>query len=141
MNNFTRQQIVEAAREYISVRFKKGGRDKGGMDCVGVLVCVGRDLGEDIEDLDHYTFDFKPDLFRQHIRKQSLPGSKGALKPGQIVLLKDRFFPFHCGIIGKLNNKLTIINANMKKRAVVEQPMTDWLHGLSETRDYKGVIV
>jgi len=40
------QQIVEAARAYIGTPFHHQARKKGvGIDCVGLLECVGRDVG------------------------------------------------------------------------------------------------
>jgi cell wall-associated NlpC family hydrolase len=42
----TRQQIVETARSYVGTPYQHQGRLRGvGVDCVGLLVCVARDLG------------------------------------------------------------------------------------------------
>jgi hypothetical protein len=136
---YTREEIVEVARKYVGVRFKKMGRSMQGLDCVGLLTLVGRDLGHDIKDIEHYKFDGDSEKLKQQIRMQSLPANRAVLKPGQIVLLKDAFFPFHCGIIGRDGNGLTVVNANTRRRMVVEQSLSDWKDGISEVREFFGV--
>lgn len=52
----TGAQIVAVAREYIGTPWHHAGRLKGvGVDCVGLLACVLKDLGEPVEDELSYT--------------------------------------------------------------------------------------
>lgn len=136
-----RTEIVEAARKYKGTKFKKLGRSKAGMDCVGLLVMAGRDVGLTIEDMDDYDFSLKSSIFQNHIMKQSYPADKTDLKPGQIVMLRDSIYPFHSGIIGqdKRTNQLTVINANMKRRMVIEEPISMWAGKISRVREYAGI--
>lgn len=137
----TRQQVVDTARSYLGVRFARSGRDRiHGIDCVGLLTLVGRDLGLDIEDIINYNFEPKPDVFLNIIRSQSNPVKMGAYNPGNIVLLRQTIFPMHCGIIGRDENGLTVINANLHERKVVEQPIRVWKNEIIELRDYKGIV-
>ncbi len=137
----TRDQIVETARSYLGVKFARSGRDRNrGIDCVGLLTLVGRDLGLDIEDIINYNFEPKPDVFLEIIRRQTNPAPMNVYKPGNVVLLRQSVFPMHCGIIAKDETGLTIINANLHKRKVVEQPIREWRNEIIELRDYKGIV-
>lgn len=141
MPNITRNQVVDAARSYVGVRFNRSGRDRNrGIDCVGLLTLVGRDLGLDIKDILDYTFEPNPDAFLNTIRSQSEPVPAGAFRLGNIVLLRQSIYPMHCGIIGRQDTGLTVINANLHERKVVEQPIAEWRNDIIELRDYRGLI-
>ncbi len=138
---YTRNDVVEFARDYVGIKFTRSGRDKmKGIDCVGLLTLVGRDLGQEIDDLLHYNFEPNPDAFLNTIRTQSNPASMNAIRPGMIVLLRQSIYPMHCGIMGINESGLTVINANMHARRVVEQPVAEWRNSIIEVRDYKGLI-
>lgn len=134
-----RLQIMAAAREYLGVPFLKGGRSKQGIDCVGLLVLVGRDIGLDIQDTTDYTFNPEVTKFADVVYSQSVRVPLNPILIGSIAILKQSLYPMHTGIIGQNADGLTIINANLKKRMVVEQPMSDWQNDLTMLRDYKGI--
>ena len=137
----TRDQIVETARSYLGVRFARSGRDRNrGIDCVGLLTLVGRDLGLDIKDIINYDFEPRPDEFLRIIRTQTNPVPMGVFRPGTVVLLKQSIYPMHCGILARTDDGLTIINANLHKRKVIEEPIANWRKDIIELRDYKGII-
>lgn len=140
MPDITRTEIIDQARSYLGVRFSRSGRSRTGIDCVGLLTMVGRDLGLDIEDILNYNFEPKPDVFLNIIRSQTEPVPMNAYKAGNIVLLRQSIYPMHCGIIGRKPEGLTVINANMHERKVVEQPIADWRNEIIELRDYKGIV-
>lgn len=51
----SRQDIVDSARSYIGVPFRHQGRHKkAGLDCLGLIVQVARDLGYVIEEVADY---------------------------------------------------------------------------------------
>lgn len=74
----TNLDVVRVARGYIGTPFHHQGRAPGhGLDCVGVYVCVARELG-----LDHYPLEVYPAMpqvdfvtgrFDQHHAKVELP--------------------------------------------------------------------
>lgn len=135
----TRDDVVEAARSYLGVRFKKYGRTKeGGFDCVGLLLAVGNDLGLPVEDLKGYAFDPIPQVFMSHIGKQTTFQRKPT--HGSIALLRQSVYPMHTGIIAKTPNGFTIINAHMGKRKVIEQPARDWDGLIIQYRDFQGIV-
>ena len=132
---------MDPARSYLGVRFARSGRDRNrGIDCVGLLTLVGRDLGLDIQDIINYNFEPQPDVFLNIIRSQSNPVPMGAFKPACIVILRQSIYPMHCGIIGRNDEGLTVINANLHARKVVEEPIAVWRSKIIELRDFKGLI-
>ena len=141
MPDITRQQVVDTARSYIGTKFVRSGRSKtAGVDCVGLLTVVGRDLGLDIRDILNYDFEPKPGVFLDIIRSQTDYHPMGSFKPGTIVLLRQSIFPMHAGIIGRDASGATVINANMRARKVIEEPIAKWRSEIIELRDYKGLV-
>src|SRR5690606_263123 len=55
MVSFTREQVINSARTYLGVKFRMYGRDRTGVDCVGLLYCVARDMGCEPENFTNYT--------------------------------------------------------------------------------------
>ena len=134
----THAEILTEARTWIGVRFKKGGRDRTGVDCVGLLWNIGHKCGLDLEDTTQYSFDPNPEKFQSLVYNQTDPAT--GLTPGTIVLLRQSIFPMHTGILARdPYGRLSIINANLHKRQVVEQPYNDWKNEVIAFRNYKGV--
>ncbi|QIV65823.1 cell wall peptidase [Mesorhizobium phage Cp1R7A-A1] len=136
----SRNDIVNAARQYLGVPFRKGGRDKNSLDCVGLLIMIHKDLGLPIDDDTGYTF--SPTANVQMIQKfvfgQSDPGGM-VPKHGQIAVMIDSHFPMHFGIITKDGDRTQFINANTKERRVVEQDFGNWRSKLTHLREFKGL--
>lgn len=136
----TNQDIINEAKTWVGVRFKKGGRDRMGVDCVGLLVNVGRSCGIQIEDTVEYSFDPDPAKFQQMVYGQSDPITFEGLVPGSIVLMRQSVFPMHTGILSRDHyGRLSIINANLHKRQVVEQLYSEWKNQVIGFRKYKGI--
>lgn len=137
----TFDQIVEEAKTWVGVKFKKGGRDRYGVDCVGLLVNVGRNCGLEIEDSTEYSFDPEPSKFQDLVYRQTDPMPFQGLKVGSILLFRQTVFPMHTGILSRDGyGRLSIINANLHKRQVVEQPYGDWKDQVIGIRSFKGVV-
>lgn len=145
MNTITiiqRQQVVDAAKGYVGTRYAHYGRDRRGLDCVGLLIAVGRDLGVEIKDRTDYNR--TPDLadaeiLRQMLRSQSVLGSVNRIQRGSIAMFKQAQYPCHLGIVFPENGQLMMIHAHIMKRRVVEEPLGEWYRDLIEIRDYPGV--
>jgi len=50
----TGEQVVAATRKYLNVPFKLHGRDKTGIDCIGLVSCVAREFGLVFDDIIDY---------------------------------------------------------------------------------------
>lgn len=135
-----RKKIDAAAREWLGVKFKKAGRDKTGIDCVGLLVKVGQAQGFEIRDTLEYSFEPEPSKFVDFVNSQSEPHSRKDLQIGCILIFKQTIFPMHTGLLSKnVYGQWTVINANIKERKVVEQPLDQWRKDLIDIRDFKEI--
>lgn len=117
-----RADIVREARRLITVgaRWTHRGRNDQGVDCVGVLCVVAQRLGVKYDDIDGYSRNPDRDRFVEHLKRQ-LNQVQPPLKPGMVVILRDGAHPCHCGIIGEMNGRLTLIHSTVTRRKVVEE--------------------
>lgn len=134
----TRQDVVDAARSLLGTPFRLQGRDEQGIDCVGLLCYVGREIGDEI--VDHPTYSTDPDTqqFLKYIEEQSDPAPKTPIKHGSIVLLRQAIFPMHCGIITMDKRKPHIIHA-YEDRGVIETWLQPFLTNVIKFRDFRGI--
>lgn len=140
MSLVTRDMVVAQARSYLGAPFRFRGRNKAGMDCVGLLYAVGTDLGFKIVDIKDYTRDPEPEKIALVLELYTDPKPLEPLLPGMIVKLRQSIYPMHLGFIGRdPYGRLTVINANMKKRKVVEDPVAEWGGMFISVHDIKGI--
>ena len=115
---------VEIARSYIGTPFHHQGRLPGvGLDCVGVLICVARDLGLVAPDFDVTGYERMPDgvELMRHLTERFASIQQAEMRPGDIVCEAFDKHPQHVGIVGNYRHGgLTIIHAASKHGAVVE---------------------
>ena len=112
-----KELIVEEARKLLGTPFHHQGRTPGvGVDCIGLLVCVGRAIGAEFTDcLDYHK---RPDgatllaKFAENLDPVVDP------EPGDIALFyfESRAYPQHAGIITPYG----LIHTYAKVRKVVE---------------------
>jgi len=132
------KKIVADARTWLGVRFKKGGRDRMGIDCIGLLIRVGEAQGLSIRDTVEYSFNPEPRLFENFVYDQTEPLPANTLRVGSILILKQSIFPMHTGILARdHHDRWSVINANAKEHKVVEQPLESWRKLIISIRSYK----
>lgn len=121
----TREQVVAAARSWIGTPFMHQGRLKGvGVDCIGLVIGVGRELGMCAPDFDVTGYARDPDgrsLMRlSHQYMTQIP--KEAMHLGDVVVVRFGDHPQHFGVLGDYaHGGLSIVHAASKRGAVVEQ--------------------
>lgn len=136
----TRADIVTEARTWLGVKFKKGGRDRTGVDCIGLLVNVGRHFGFDISDTTEYSFNPEPSKFRELVYNQTVERKLDDIEAGMILFFRQSVFPMHTGIIARdARGRFTVINASAKERKVAEEPMDKWEDLIIGLRDYREI--
>lgn len=119
-----RARIVEAARSWCGTPFRHQGRKKGvGVDCIGVVWGVARELGIEADIPANYSTSPSGDLVlrgcAQHLVK---PADQTRPLPGQIMVLWgfDRETPQHFAILGGDPWKITMIHAFSRRQQVIE---------------------
>jgi cell wall-associated NlpC family hydrolase len=126
----TKQDVVNQARKYLGVRYKHQGRTEFGLDCLGLLVKVARDLG--ISKADSNDYGRMPDgrkMMRQleeHLDITTEP------EPGDILLFRFQGEPRHLAI----KTDIGMIHSYAEQKKVVEHRMDEvWQDRL--VRSYK----
>ncbi len=121
----TRADVVAEARSWIGTRFRPKGRSRLGVDCVGLLVMVGRAFGVPHEDEQHYTDWPDPErrmlaLFDRFMVRR-LPSE--ATWDGTVgVFPTARRLPGHVGIFTTRHGVRHLVHAAANQRTVLEQP-------------------
>ena len=124
----TRAQVVAAARSWDGVPFRHLGRNRHGIDCLGLAVLVCKDLGLSSYDLRAYPR--RPDhaAFLRHIREAGgIQIPVLAVRPADLLAMKSDRFPCHITIVTEKNGILYIIHAYEPRGKVLEEPLTaEW---------------
>ena len=129
-------RVAAAARGWLGTRchhqgrLKKNDAHKGGVDCLGLLVGVAKELhlqsadGKPLAEFDEIHYSHSPDSKRlqAHLAQALTRISPAAIMPGDIVLLRIDDNPQHLAIVSEQG----LIHAYAPARAVVEHALDDW---------------
>jgi cell wall-associated NlpC family hydrolase len=124
----SREAVVAEARSWTGVRWLHQGRNRHGIDCIGLVVVVRKALG--IGDYDLAGYPRAPDgSFMSHFLNAG--GVRvGILKaqPADLLLFKDARTPCHVSIITERRGGLMyMIHALATRHKVVEEPVVaEW---------------
>lgn len=134
----TRQQIVNAATELVGTRFRHQGRDAAtGVDCVGLLVAIGRKIGfPEIIDIADYRRWPSSDVIRKTIGANCDEIAVEEVRRGDIYLMRiGGHQPRHAAV--RISDEWDIPRGvqpmlthakgvGMRGRVVME-PVADWI--------------
>lgn len=137
----TRDKIVSQSKTWLGTAFRHQGRvkksinNKGGVDCLGLIICVAKELnlesgildknGNDIpvykfDDLE-YSRNSDPQKLLNGFTKACIEIELNEAKPADIILFKFEGMPKHLAIITDVkDNEITIIHAFLRIGRVVE---------------------
>lgn len=112
----TRSDVVLAARSYLDTPYHHMGRWPGiGVDCAGLIICVGRDLGLVPADFDVPSYKAQPDgvsMLQWCDEHMGGAVAESDLLPGHVIVVKSSVRPQHLAILGDyVNGGLSIIHA------------------------------
>jgi cell wall-associated NlpC family hydrolase len=133
----TNAEFVEAARNWMGVRWVHQGRSRMGVDCVGLVLVAACDMGIIIPDLTGYRRTPHPDVFVNHVRQVTIPATQPL--PGHIGVFRDGNQPCHVGIFAERHDKPSLIHAYIGTGKVMEEPFIhEWPSKLMEIRAIEG---
>ena len=120
----SRAEVVAEARSWAGVRWVHQGRGRTGIDCIGLVVVVRRELG--IGDYDIPSYPRTPDgTFLAHFFNAG--GTRVEIlkaQPADLLLFKEARSPCHVGIITQRNGDLLYIaHAHANRHKVLEEPV------------------
>jgi cell wall-associated NlpC family hydrolase len=122
-------RVIQVARTWIGTRFHHQGRTKGvGVDCIGLIVGVAKELGLEVVDRVDYAREPSNGELEKALAKYLTPCE---LKVGAVALFKLDKEPQHVGIIGALSIEhgawnYSLIHAYAQARKVVEHGLDDF---------------
>jgi cell wall-associated NlpC family hydrolase len=112
----TRADIQRCARTYVETPYAYQGRQKGkGIDCGGLIYCIGLELGLVPAEADDRAYTRRPGDFITHKCEQFLVAKRVQdLQPGDVATLR---FPgaIHAAIVTEVHGVLYIIHSFGKK--------------------------
>jgi NlpC/P60 family putative phage cell wall peptidase len=123
----TRAQVVAAARARLGTRWLHQGRTKGaGLDCIGLVVDVARELGLVAEiPLPNYSKHPDGQTLREGCDRYMTRIDAAAAGPGDVLIFAFTNEPQHMGIVAEHEGRQTIIHSLMLSRKVVETSLDD----------------
>ncbi len=120
-SQISRANIVSTARSYLGTPFQHQGRLKGvGVDCVGLLIGIARELG--VCDVDYTAYRRREngailmEMLETHLVRRNNPES---LQPGDVLAMRMRV-PQHAAIVSEVFPDGTIQIVHALDTGVVE---------------------
>ena len=117
----SRIEVVETARTYLGTRWRHQGRDRQGLDCVGLVLRVARDLGLTEFEISNYGRVPSNRMMERVLAEQCCRTTLAEIDSGDILHLAFEKQPQHLAIVTDIG----IIHAD-NEYGVVE-------HGLNRT--------
>ena len=143
-----RREIIECARAYLGLAWGHQRRGPDAIDCVGLPILIARDLGLKPQSFDITGYSRRSNLYQLvgYFREHLIEKRKADRQPGDLLILRDRLFPCHCGIIGEKPYGQSLIHARAAVGkpppggAVREEPIDpDWTERITNCFEFPGV--
>lgn len=116
----TRADVIQQGRSYLKTPFQHQARVQGlGLDCVGIVLCVGDDLGL----ADVHGRPFKRHQYPKYeltsiggfvlaeCKRRLIEKPVTSLAAGDLVVMKVPDVPCHAGIVTSINGALYLLHA------------------------------
>lgn len=133
----TRDEIIAAARSYLGVPYLHQGRSRSGIDCIGLIVRVARDLGLAVMDAPNYTRDPEPEKLLGGLAAHLIPVPPGEAQPGDVALFRIHQEPQHTAILTQ--DGMIHSYASPSANRVVEHGMGNWRERMVAAYRFPGV--
>lgn len=114
----------EVARSYLGTPWRHQARRIAvGVDCIGLVICVARELGIVAQDWDVTGYSRIPDgkILMHHLDDRLTRIDRAELRPGDVVCVVFDKHPQHVGFVGDyVHGGLSLIHADSKRGCVLE---------------------
>jgi hypothetical protein len=140
--HITRAQILTAARAYLGAPFRHQGRSPAGMDCVGLLVLVGRTLGYPHRDVTGYSRRATGMGFLEHFHAHLDEIAPRDARVGDVLVFVESVYPCHTGILSAVagTDVPHLIHAHALRGCVIEEPLIgEWPAKLRFAFRFRGI--
>ena len=120
----SRKAVVAEARSWLGVRWLHQGRNRHGIDCVGLVVVVRRALDLDNHDLAGYPREPNGTFLSYFFNAGGIRVPIPQALPGDLLLFRDAVWPCHVAIVTQRDGDLMhMIHAHTTRRKVLEEPV------------------
>ena len=121
----TKEELVLQARTWLGVPYKHQGRTRSGVDCGGLLLCVGEELGIQVVHPETYSMSPDPKLIQASILANCT--KVDSIQPGDVLWFSFAGEPRHVGLASDIG----VIHSWAKPGKVVEHRLDEvWLNRL-----------
>ena len=136
-----RSDVVLEALTWVGTKWRHQGRTKRGIDCAGLILNVGNDLGLMDYHCSNYPRNTTRDHFINHFKLFGIQRSVIERKRGDMLLLRDGIYACHCGILDIApNGNEYLIHAYQIRGKTVREPLVgDLLSKLTHCFSYKNL--
>lgn len=132
----TRLEVQRIARTWLGVPFLHQGRSRQGVDCGGLLLCVGEEAGLSLIHPGTYSMSPEPNLVLDAITANCDRIALLEIMPGDVLHFSFAGEPRHVGIASDIG----VIHAWAKPKKVVEHRLDEiWLRRLMGTYRVRGI--
>lgn len=115
------EELEEIARGWLGVRFRPQGRSPGGVDCLGLILCVTRQAGFILADAPGYALRHHDGsrIAAEMLARGLKPVPWDETRPGDILVARPGSDQVHFAI----RSGLGVIEADLRCARVIERPM------------------
>ena len=92
-----RNELIRIARTWIGVPFLHRGRSREGIDCGGLLIAVGREIGLKIDEPNTYSMSPDPGVIETSLKRYCTQIEIDSAQAGDILWLSFAGEPRHVG--------------------------------------------
>jgi len=122
----TGADVVTVARGFLGVRYRHQGRNRTGVDCIGLPVLVRAELGLPVMDASAYARATTDTEMLDFCRANLVEVARADLQPGDILVQMDRTMRHMAIVADCVYGGLSIIHAWLPNRRVVECRLDDY---------------
>ena len=118
----TRDEIVLEAQSWIGIPWRHQGRLRSGIDCAGLIVVIGRDLG--LTTYDPTGYPRRPDgTFVKEFRFALKEKRPLDAQVGDVMIFSQLNYPCHCGILSEYMEQPSVIHSHATRGKVIEETL------------------
>ena len=132
-----RSRIVDEARRWVGVPYLHQGRNRFGVDCVGLILVVAWALGRSEYDVKGYGRTPHAGFLKAEADRLMEPIAVDARQPGDVLLMRFRREPQHLAFVSDRG----MIHAYAGAKAVVETSLPrEWLDRVVGAYAWPGAV-
>ncbi|MEE8608991.1 MAG: NlpC/P60 family protein [Nitrospiraceae bacterium] len=120
-----RETLVESVRTWIDVPYRDKGRNRQGVDCIGLLLVAAQEVNLTAYDTLDYPRRPNPQDFLRGMKSHLDRIPKTEAGHGDIMVFAEPRHPCHVGILDvEPNGTVYVIHAYAPVRKVIREPLT-----------------